>query len=257
MTKKTPLVVYWCLNTEVSQQHRVLLTGASFQSVMKDISKRRAKNPILPKTQHVPQNSLPRGSYHLCTALHNLADNMFYFPAPFDIDLEVDEFGVLVPSPMINWFFEREQTVDHAFNIDFDFEVNVFSEDSVEMSVTPPYLHQSSITKYGFIASTKWDIAQWFRPIVTLFQLWPGVRELHIKEGEPLFYVTFHTDRPIVFKQVRETERIRSITHACLSHKFTHQMLPLSKLYWKFKNQGLRDDLLTEMKNNIIKDTNV
>jgi len=257
MKKVSPITVYWCLNTAMDRQHPLLLTGASFQSVMKSISKRKAKNPIIPKSKHLLQYKVPSGSYHMCTALHNLADNMFYFPAPFNIDFELNEEGNILPNPRFYWYSERGQTLDNAFNVDFDFEISVFSEESLEMSVTPPYLHQSSIPKYGFIASAKWDIAQWFRPIVTLFQLWPGIREFHLREGEPMFYVTFHTDRPIIFKQVRQTEHMINITNACLQHKTMYLRLPLSKLYSKFKHQGLKDDLLKELKNNILKDTDV
>jgi hypothetical protein len=182
---------------------------------------------------------------------------MFYFPTPFNIDLKVDGNGVLVPEGNYSWFAERGQTMDDAFNLDFDFEISVFADEPVEMSITPPYLHQSSIFQYGFLASVKWDIGQWFRPIVSLFQLWPGVRELHLKEGEPIFYATFHTDRPIIFKQVRLTERVRNITAACLSHKQMYTKFPLIKHYEKFKRQGLRDDLLRELRENTIKVTDV
>ena len=147
--------------------------------------------------------------------------------------------------------------MDNAFNVDFDYEIHIFCEESVEVSVTPPYLHQSSIPKYGFVSSAKWDISAWFRPVVILFQLWPNVKKLHIKQGEPLLYMSFNTDRPIIFKQFRQTRTVYNIALACLHHKRMFAFLPLKVMYDKFIRQGLRDDLLKEIKNNIIKETDV
>lgn len=200
---------------------------------------------------------MPKGSYHLCTALHELTDNMFYLNAPFDIDISLTDEGEILPSKRSDWFKERGQTMDNAFNVDFDYEIHIFCEESVEVSVTPPYLHQSSIPKYGFVSSAKWDISSWFRPVVILFQLWPNVKKLHIKQGEPLLYMSFNTDRPIIFKQFRQTRTVTDIASACLNHKGMFAFLPLKVMYDKFIRQGLRDDLLKEIKNNIIKETDV
>jgi hypothetical protein len=253
MKKTSPLIIYWAICAVENSAHRTLLADIHFNSVMKDISKRRAKSPKVPRSK----NYLAQGSYHLCTALHNLSDNMFFLNSPFDIDIELDNEGQIIPSKRSEWFNERGQTMDDAFNLDFDYEIHLFSEDPVEITLTPPYLHQSSIPKYGFVSAVKWDISSWFRPVVLIFQLWPGVRELRIKQGEPLMYISFNTERQIVFKQFRQTPTVRQISTACLEHKFLFQFLPLKKMYDKFFRQGLRDDLLKEIKNNIIKETDV
>jgi hypothetical protein len=255
MKKSSPLTIYWAISSTEESGPRILLADIHFNSVMKDLTKRRAKSPIVPTSTRA--NEVASGSYHFCTALHNLADNMFYLNAPFDIDIEVNNVGQILPSKRAGWFIERGQTMDDSFNLDLDYEIHLFSEEPVEVTVTPPYLHQSSIPQYGFISSVKWDISAWFRPLVVIFQLWPGVRELRIKEGEPLVYLTFNTERPIVFKQFRQTSTIKHISSACLQHKFLFAFLPLKKMYDKFVRQGLRDDLLKEIKNNIIKETNV
>jgi hypothetical protein len=251
MSKKEPLVIYWAVSSLEGENHRVLLADISFNSVMKDISHRRAKNPKTPKSDKF----VPEGSYHLCTALHELADNMFYLDAPFDIDIELNSEGNILPSKRSNWFLERGQTMENAFNIDFNYEIHIFSEETVDISVTPPYLHKSSIPSYGFVSAVKWRLSCWFRPVVVIFQLWPGVRELHIKKGEPLIYMSFDTERPIVFKQFRQTPTITHISSACLRHKYMFQFLPLRVMYDKFVRQGLRNDLLKEIKANIVGET--
>lgn len=253
MKNKKPLVIYWGVSAYATESHRVLLADVAFNSVMKDLSARRAKNPKIPTNRK--DQVTRQSSYHLCTAVHELTNNMFYLNAPFDINLALDSDGQLLPTERSDWFVERGQTMDDAFNVDFDYEIHIFSEEDIDISVTPPYLHKSSIPQYGFVSAAKWRISQWFRPVVIIFQLWPGVRELKIKKDEPLVYMSFDTDRPIVFKQFRQTPTIISISEACLRHKWMFKFLPLRIMYEKFVRQGLRDDLLNEIKNNLIGET--
>jgi len=224
---------------------------------MKDITKRRLRNPAKPTSNYHDPRSLGDGSYHFCPALQNLADNMFYIPVPFDVDIALNEDGSMQSHKWLGFFAERGQTMDDAFNLDVDYEFNVFCEEPLEMTVTPPYLHRTDLYRYGFISAVKWDISKWFRPITPVIQLWPGVRELKLTKDDPLLYVSFDTDRPIVFKQARYTQRMRDIYKACGEHKFYFKFIPLQAMYDKFVNQGLKNDLLREFKENIIKESDV
>lgn len=255
MAKKEPIVVYWMPHvTPEYQYNALLLDNMQFKSVMRDISTRRAKNPKIPNSHLWKTEDLAQGSYHLCTALHNLADNIYYLESPFNVDIKLDENGAIIPSktPYEKWFRERGQTMDDAFNLDFLTELSLFCEEPLDISFTPPYLHQTKQTSYGFVSSVKFSISSWFRPLVCIYQLWPEVKELKIKKGDPFVYVHFHTDRPIVFKQVQMTDTIMNISKACLTHKFTHKFQPLEWLYKKFNEKGLREALLKEIKNNVL-----
>ena len=259
MSKKEPIVVYWMPHTIPDYQYNMLLLdNLTFKSVMRDISTRRAKNPKLPVSQKWQVEDMARGSYHLCTALHNLVDNVYYLESPFDVDIKLDENGTILrtQNSYENWFRERGQTIENAFNLDFLAEMSLFCEEPLEISYTPPYLHQTTQTSYGFVSSVKFSISSWFRPIVCIYQLWPGVKELKIKKGEPFVYVHFHTNRPIVFKQVQMTETIMSISKACLTHKFSHKFQPLEWMYKKFNEKGLKESLLKEIKNNVLTTNN-
>jgi hypothetical protein len=243
---KTPITVYWSINTDEDMQYQMLLMSSTFKSVMRDITTRRSR-----KTNDLVS------SYHSCPALQNLADSMFFIPVPFDVDIELNEDGSIRPHRWMQFFGERPPTIENAFNVDFDYQLNVFCEEPLEMTVTPPYLHQTAHSQLGFISAVKWDISKWFRPITPAIQLWPGIRELRLRKDEPLLYVNFDTDRPIVFKQVRYTDRMRKIYTACGQFKFYHKFAPLNILYDKFVKQGLRNDLLKEIKENIIKESDV
>lgn len=249
---KKPITIYWSPFSVVNKQYEQLLVDVPFKPVVRDIVKRKPKEPILPKSNHSPHR-VPGGFYQRCTAFHVLADNMYYFEFPFDVTVTIGEDGTFIPFYRMHWFAERGQTIEGAFNADFLYELAFFADEPLEMSVTPPYLHQTPQSSYGFVTAVKWDIGQWFRPVNFLFQLWPGIREFSIKKGEVFAYVHFHTERPIVFKQVELTEKMLEIGRACFNHKEIFPNTPLSILYEKFKRKGVKSILIEEMKKNVIK----
>lgn len=252
MAKTKPITIYWTPFSIVNKQYQQLLVDVPFKPVVRDIVKRRPKEPLLPVSNHSP-NPVPRGFYQRCTAFHVLADNMYYFEFPFDVTVQLDDNGTLLPFYRLHWFTERGQTIEGAFNVDFLYEYAFFSEEPLEITITPPYLHQTPQSSYGFVTAVKWDIGQWFRPVNFLFQLWPGIKEFNIKQGEPFAYVQFHTERPIKFQQVELTDKMLEIGRACFNHKEIFPNTPLSTLYQTFKQRGLKNILLKELKNNVIK----
>ena len=256
MSKKEPLVVYWMPHTAPEFQYRqLLLDNLEFKSVMKDIAARRAKDNVQkPKTTMWSPSDIAEGGYHLCTALHNLADNMFYLEAPFTTTITLNDAGSIISfgNHEAGWFRERGASMYGGLNLDFSPEISLFCEDPLEISFTPPYLHRTSQPNQGFVHATKYSISSWFRPLVFIYQLWPGIKELKMIKGEPIAYIQFHTDRPIVFKQVKTTQEILDISKTCLTHKNIQPFQPLKHLYKKFNQKGLRTALLSEIKKNVL-----
>jgi hypothetical protein len=252
MAKKKPIVVYWTTSSFVERQFDVLLADVRLTPVMSSIIHRREEHTKVPPSLTHSTEWFPRGGYHGCTALQNLMKNTYYLNMPFDVDLKLNDEGTIQPFFRSGWFRERGTSMAGAFNVDFLYELLFFSEEPLEMSVTTPYLHQTSLPKYGFLCSVKWDISSWFRSAVFIYQLWPGIRELNIKKGEPFVYLQFHTDRPIHFKQVKLNKTILDISEACARHKFAFPRESLQKLYERFRFNGIRNTLLKEMKNNVV-----
>jgi hypothetical protein len=258
MFKKEPLIVYWMPHSTPDFQYKqLLLDNLEFKPVMKDVAERRAKNtPTKPKSTFWRQEDMAEGGYHACTALHNLLNNVFYLESPFTATIKFNDSGSIVLSgdPSEGWFRERGASMYEGFNVDFTPEISLFCEESLDVSVTPPYLHKTSQPAQGFIHAVKFNISSWFRPIVFIYQLWPKVTELNMIKGEPFVYIHFDTDRPVVFKQVKITSQILSISQACLIHKYHQPLQPLKTLYKKFNEKGLRTALLEEIKKNVLEE---
>ena len=247
--KQKPIIVYWAPEAILQREHQQLLLEMPLLPVMKDVHKRRNK-VFTPKG---PNNEDPFGNgYQMCTALHELSNNLYYIKAPFNVDISFNEDGSVITGEYSNWFKERSTSINDALSADFDFSYMFFSEEKLDVSITPPYLHQTSQPEYGFICAVKWDISSWFRPHILIYQLWKNKKRIHFKKDEPLAYLKFETSRPIVFKEYKITEEILNILNSCLNHKFIVPFQPMEDLYRRFNQTSIKKRLIAEIKKNIV-----
>ena len=245
---KKPIVVYWAPEALLEKEHQQILLELPFIPVMKYLQKNRKKE-ILPKRSIEDPNS---NGYHMCPALHELTENLFYIKAPFSVNLSINEDGSINNSNYSTWFQQRNTSIENGKSLDFDFSYMLFCEEELNVSITPPYLHQTSQPEYGFICSVKWDISSWFRPHNLIYQLWPNKNNLYFERDEPLAYLKFETERPVIFKEYKLTPEILNIASACLKHKYIIGLEPMEKLYKKFTQTSMKKRLILEIKKNLI-----
>jgi len=129
----------------------------------------------------------------------------------------------------------------------------LFSDESLEISVTPPFFHEPKYLKYGSPVPGEYDIGKWLRPLSFEIQMWKNKGELHFEEDEPLFYAEFKTKRPIHFYRFELTDKILSYVKATTHFSFVFgKNIPLLDRYKKFNQVGYREKILTEIKKNLI-----
>jgi hypothetical protein len=246
--KKEKITVYWSPWSMPERAASMMLIDFKPVSLMSDIQKRRAKNPIIP-----PSNFLQSGNYQSCSALHTFAKNMFILKSPISAEIELDKNGTIIKnSEFSNWFLERISSVENSFSIDLDIGYLFFSEETLSAEVTSPYMHKTTYQDYGFFPSAQMDISSWLRPFPVIFQLWENVNKIKIKENEPLFYIKFDTDKEIEFKKFFMTPGIFNKSSACTNHKENFKFQPMEKLYKMFNSNGLRNQVLKEIKENLV-----
>jgi hypothetical protein len=248
--KKNPIIVYWSPEATIEKEHQQVLLDIELRSLMADIQKRRAINPISPKNAQSFQFGT---GYNLCSALHELADNTYIIKAPFDADIVLDETGsVMQQGKKFDWFYDRTTSIENGFCVDFDLSYFFFCEEPLEVSITPPYMHQTNQPNYGFISSVKWDISSWFRGFVLIYQLWPNKKNVYFNKDEPIAYLHFDTDRKVIFKEFKLNQEILNIANSCGNYKFILNFEPMQKLYKIFNGTSMKKRLVEQIKNNLI-----
>jgi hypothetical protein len=246
--KKEKIIVYWSPWSIPEKTDSMMLLDFKPISLMSEIQKRRAKNPKTPLS-----NSFEGGNYQSCSALHTFARNMFILKSPVSAEIELDENGTIIKNSVISsWFIERISSVENSFSVDLDIGWLFFSEETLGMEITSPHMHKTTYQDYGFTAAAQMDISSWFRPVPVIFQLWENVKKIKIQENEPLLYIKFDTNKEIEFKRFVITPEIFNKSIACTSYKYNFRFQTLEKLYKIFHLNGLRDQVLKEIKENLI-----
>jgi hypothetical protein len=250
---KDPIIVYWASEESIEREHQQVLLDLKPVSVMSDLQKRKSKTLLTRSTNSADKMDVLANGYHMCSALHELIDNMYYIKAPFSAKVDFNEDGMVDRTQYFSsWFRERHTSTEGAFAADFELSYSLFCEESLEVKFTPPYLHQTSQPEYGFICSTKVNIGKWYRPFVLIYQLWPGKKSIYFNQDDPLAYFEFDTDRPVVLKEFRITPTIVEIQNACLRHKTILHFEKMQRLYDRFTKTSMRQRLLDEIKKNVI-----
>jgi hypothetical protein len=97
----------------------------------------------------------------------------------------------------------------------------------------------------------KYDIGKWFRPLEFPFVLRDEFDTFTVKEQEVLYYIRFHTDRPIIFKQVMVTESLKILLdYSTASHRHKKRLFKtLDNFYNLFQGKNY---LLKEINRNLL-----
>lgn len=202
-------------------------------------------------------------SFFACPAVSKKFKNTIVFRSPMGGKYFMnftDKFNPIIggpdnQGPCLPIEISRNYSIDSNPIMLFSFPVYLFAEESLEISLTAPYFHEPKILKYGSIIPGNFDIGQWFRPIHCELNFWHEKQEFKIEENEPLFYIEFLTNRPIILKRFIQTEKTYQYSLSLTgTPTFMEDNVPLIKRYKRFKESGMREILLKEIKQNIIEE---
>ena len=193
-----------------------------------------------------------------CPAMSGNMKSTYFFESPFDMTYHYDFKDVHKGQSFfqgVRILSDRDDTLSIGPMIRLELQFFLFAEEPLETMFTPPYFHKPKHQNYGAVLPGVFDIGQWFRPYVTEFQMWNETGELVLEKGEPLFYMGFNTNKKIIFKRFEMTDKLHKSSKNIVA---TSSMFPtgtsLFERYKDFRNVGLREKILKEIKENVIDD---
>lgn len=147
----------------------------------------------------------------------------------------------------------RPQALEFGRSIEFYISHMVFADEPLDVILTSPFFHEPKHTRYGSVIPGEFDVGQWFRPINFEVQPWKDSGEFVLEDGEPMFYLEFKTKQPILFHRFNMNEKLLSYSNANVQYSnLFGKKIPLVDRYERFKQVGLREKILTEIKKNLI-----
>lgn len=237
------IIVYWGYACTPEQLNFFNVLELEPKSVLTSFIKEEYSNSKKPK----------ESSYLLCPAMRGLTKNIFYLSLPFNnkINYSLDKVKT---STHPNWWTTEENVLDERLRINLDIALLFFCEESLEMEVLPPYLHNSFSSNFGLMASGVMNISKWFRPINASWILNKGVREIEIKKDEPFMYIKFNTTKKIIFKQFKCNEEL--ISYSSIGTKLIATLQKsdrsMKKRYSLFEKLNINKKIFNIIKNNLV-----
>ena len=189
-------------------------------------------------------------SYVKCPAFQDYIKNIFVIRANHDYELTWNKEEKVLKSDCYGQpYFNKNVHVRNLATGLFSYyepRINLFAEKSVQLSLIPPTFHKT--LKGHAVIPGIFDAGKHLRKLELSFQFLHS-DTIVFKEGDPLYYVKFHTDEKIVFKRFFYTEKLIALQQYFFDKRdFTKRMIPL-KWYYENNCQKL---ILKEIKNNLM-----
>jgi len=227
--------VYWAIYSSLDFQTRQNLAMKPIESLQKNLSSKiNSKNN--------------QSSMMSCTSYHSYFSNTYLIKHPYTTKWDTNENNG-------NGLF-KERTDESAFIdsrlVDYDLQWIFFSEDDVELEMTPAFLHQKESDKYGHIPAGSFNISKWFRPISLSWQLWENINEIQFKENDPIAYLKFNTKNKIKLQQFEMSPQLMEVVNGCTGLKHLIPNLKLEEMYNRFTESKRNKLVLKEISKTLL-----
>ena len=141
--------------------------------------------------------------------------------------------------------------IDHV-NLSYNLAWFFFSEEDLTMRFSAPYFPASSPMKGARLASGSFDIGKWLRPVNLEYYVPLDVTEFSVEEDQPLAFVEFDTDRPVVLQRFNLNQRLANIVGEIVESDRYGFLRSLQDRYNLFKKTRMRDIIIAEIKKNLV-----
>lgn len=237
------IVVYWTGNCNYFGKtgYNWNILYPSPPSLYKDLSINLNKN-----------NDTP--SFYQCPAFKSVAQNSFVVKNPLSSHYKVIDESNLVSlrDSSMEASIIRKPTLENMKIIKYALSFLAFSEESLVMCVTPPYMHDAHHLNYGSVVPGKFNISKWFRSFNPEINLKNNVEELSIPENDPLYYVSFETEKKIKMVKFEMSEVLGDYANTCSKSCLWEPRTSMEKRYDRFISSKAHKTIIKEIKKNVI-----
>lgn len=210
------------------------------------------KKPLQPLGKFLRDTSTP-GNLQICNAFKEDWSNTYIDHCPIDISTSFLEDGKI---EFDNTKIMVSERIPGAFKNRISFDLSYcylfFTEEDLVLSVLPPIFHKNTISESAVLTSGSYNIGKWFRPIHPSFHLWENIKNIDIRENDPIMYFQFRTNEKIEFIEFEVTDKIWQYSRACSVHARLKPFRSLADRYLDFSSSGFKKQILKEIKNNLI-----
>lgn len=217
----------------------------------------RHAEPVPLMGHHFKGKNLPAIDYNRCPGFRKSIENTFCGMASLPFTLHFDEQGLRIDpgqDELFNKLVVIRSLPDRLFSWNMR-HLFFTEEDSLLMDLMHPSLEDNEFTNNVGLVTGQFDIAKWFRPTESTFFVKGGNRTVSIREGDPLYYLKFHTTERIQFKRFMCTPEIYSYVNSTVQSRNYHTS-DATSLDWYYnifgKHKKFKKLILKKIKEQLI-----
>lgn len=210
---------------------------------------------VLSSIKYKQNKTNKHDNWFQCHAFLNTVKNSFVLESPFEVTFGLHSTLGIMQLPesdleTIKFVTKKEATVENAFTFSILNNWIFWSDEPLEMVAMPAYLHPQVFNGH-FVPGT-FNINSWFRPVEAAIQLNENVNFVSIKKGDPIAYVKFNTEKPVILKRFHFDQDLMNLSQACIDYKKYQKSSSLTSLYSRFNKNGLQKAISKSIKKNIM-----
>lgn len=147
----------------------------------------------------------------------------------------------------------RKSALKGYIDLSYGISFVTFATEPLIAQFTAPFAPPFSPIKGAIFTNGEFDVGQWFRPAALQFFVPEDATQFLLKKDDPLVYINFLTDKKVVFKKFKPTEKARDLANQFMNSPERHgPNKSLEERYAILEKEGMRQKVLEEIEKNII-----
>lgn len=246
--REKPINVYWCPGQFVADDESWNFLYQDPQSVSEKFFSdlyNGSSSTKCPASRFFFQNIF---------SLNSTIDNEFYFPQGvlYDAYNRDDMHFPLSVESQVRIGKSRENQMDGYVNLEYNLSWFFFSDEDLTMRYSAPYFPAKSPIEGAMLASGSFNIGRWFRPVNLEYYVPLDAKKFSVLEDEPLAFVHFETDRPVVLHRFEMTKKLSHVVNEIVESDRYRFLRNLTNRYNLFTKSRMRDIILKEIQDSLL-----
>jgi hypothetical protein len=232
-------IVYYAYANDVTNQHSMLY----------------GQEPLPVKNEYIKGKDVEELRFMKCPAFLDEVKNVYQINNQYNVDFDVKDDGLsssVLPQDFFDTMFHTHSVKEKVYALKQNV-VFIAKSDSLEISQQHANFSEESWHSNTITIPGKMDIGAYPRELNFAFHIKNGTDKLSLNEGDPLYYIKFHTTNKIKFVPFFWTPKFTEIKKNLKFHGTPfHKFKPLQFYYDVVKKKNIKKLIMKEIKNNLM-----
>ncbi len=232
-------IVYYSYSNDVNNAHAMLY----------------GQEPLSVKSEYIKGKDTTELRFMKCPAFLDELKNVYQINNQYNVDLDVKDDGLhssVMPQSFFDNMFHTHSVKEKVYALKQNI-IFIAKSDNLEISQQHATFSDESWHRDTITIPGKMDIGAYPRELNLAFGIKSGTDKLSLSEGDPLYYIKFHTTNNIKFVPFFMSSQFLAIKQNLKFHGTPyHKWKPLQFYYDAVKKKNIKKLIMKEIKKNLM-----